>query len=166
MNINDPLGLWGWNPISDATQAWNDTGGKAVHYVATHPKEAIGIGLGVVAVAMGGAGLLVEGAVATTILSATALGTGLGASALDYGACRGGSTAACVGAGLGFIGSIAGGGPLAASIGGIADESLAGSLLTGLLGGFSLNFGTAGLTWDISTLIANLLNGPNCSPAR
>lgn len=68
--------------------------------------------------------------------------------------------------GLGFIGSIAGGGPLAASIGGIADESLAGSLLTGLLGGFSLNFGVAGLTWDISTLIANLLNGPNCSPAE
>jgi len=166
VNESDPLGLWGWNPISDVTQAWNDTGGKAVHYVATHPKEAIGIGLGVVAVATGGAGLLVGGAAATTILSATAVGTGLGASALDYGACRSGSTAACVGAGLGFIGSIAGGGPLAASIGGIADESLAGSLLTGLLGGFSLNFGAAGLTWDISTLIANLLNGPNCSPAK
>jgi len=43
--------------------------------VATHPKEAIGIGLGVVAVATGGAGLLVEGAVATTILSATPFGT-------------------------------------------------------------------------------------------
>ena len=31
VNAVDPLGLWGWNPISDATQAWNDTGGKAVH---------------------------------------------------------------------------------------------------------------------------------------
>lgn len=161
----DPSGLFCWG-LCSISNAWNDTGGKAVHYVATHPKEAIGIGLGVVAVATGGAGLLVEGAAATTILSATAVGSGLGASALDYGACRSGSTAACVGAGLGFIGSIAGGGPLAASIGGIADESLAGSLLTGLLGGFSLNFGAAGLTWDISNLIANLLNGSNCIPAR
>ncbi len=33
MNAVDPLGLWGWNPVSDVTQAWNDTGGKAVHAV-------------------------------------------------------------------------------------------------------------------------------------
>jgi RHS repeat-associated protein len=36
VNGSDPLGLWGWNPISDATQAWNDTGRKVVHAVATH----------------------------------------------------------------------------------------------------------------------------------
>ncbi len=36
VNFVDPLGLWGWNPISDVTQAWNDTGGKVVHAVATH----------------------------------------------------------------------------------------------------------------------------------
>ncbi len=36
VNVVDPLGLWGWNPISDATQAWNDTGGKAASYVAKH----------------------------------------------------------------------------------------------------------------------------------
>ena len=31
LNGMDPLGLWSWNPISDVTQAWNDTGGKVVH---------------------------------------------------------------------------------------------------------------------------------------
>ena len=37
VNEIDPLGLhWGWNPASDVNQAWNDTGGKVVHYVATH----------------------------------------------------------------------------------------------------------------------------------
>lgn len=36
VNEEDPLGLWGWNPVSDLTQTWNDTGGKAVHYAATH----------------------------------------------------------------------------------------------------------------------------------
>ena len=36
VNEDDPLGLWGWNPISDVAQAWNDTGGKAVHAAATH----------------------------------------------------------------------------------------------------------------------------------
>jgi hypothetical protein len=106
----------------------------------------------------------VEGAAATTILSATAVGTGFGASALDYSACREGSTAACIGAGLGFAGSLSGGGPLFASLADIPDASLAGSLLTGGLGGLSLNFGAAGLTWDLATLIANLLNGPECNP--
>ncbi|MCL4449088.1 MAG: RHS repeat-associated core domain-containing protein [Actinobacteria bacterium] len=36
VNGSDPSGLWGWNPISDVTQAWNDTGGKVAHAVATH----------------------------------------------------------------------------------------------------------------------------------
>ncbi len=33
LNGTDPAGLWGWNPISDVAQAWNDTGGKAVTFV-------------------------------------------------------------------------------------------------------------------------------------
>ena len=36
VNGSDPSGLWGGNPISDAEQAWNDTGGKVVHAAATH----------------------------------------------------------------------------------------------------------------------------------
>jgi len=36
VNAADPLGLWGLNPLSDVAQAWNDTGGKVVHAVATH----------------------------------------------------------------------------------------------------------------------------------
>jgi RHS repeat-associated protein len=50
VNESDPLGLWGWNPIKDVTQGWNDTGGKAVHFV--DHKVAIGeIAVGVVVVA-------------------------------------------------------------------------------------------------------------------
>jgi hypothetical protein len=36
VNGVDPFGLWGWNPISDVTEVWNDTGGKVVHVIATH----------------------------------------------------------------------------------------------------------------------------------
>jgi RHS repeat-associated protein len=36
----DPTGLWGWNPIDDAVQAWNDTGGKVVHWSSKHPAAA------------------------------------------------------------------------------------------------------------------------------
>jgi RHS repeat-associated protein len=42
VNEADPLGLWGWNPISDVVQAAKDTG----HFVATHKKD-IEIGAGV-----------------------------------------------------------------------------------------------------------------------
>jgi hypothetical protein len=49
LDLSDPTGLdWGWNPIDDikqagsdvghgATTAWNDTGGKVVHQIATAP---------------------------------------------------------------------------------------------------------------------------------
>ena len=47
MNGSDVSGLWGWNPISDVTQAWNDTGGKAVSFVHKH-KKGFEIGAGVV----------------------------------------------------------------------------------------------------------------------
>ena len=90
LNETDPLGLWGWNPISDISQAWNDTGGKAVHWVKQHPREAIGIGLGIISVATGGIGLgadlVFEGTLLTTTMAdATALATGAGAAYLDVG---------------------------------------------------------------------------------
>ena len=34
-NGEDPLGLWGWNPVSNAIRTGNDTRGKAVHGVQT-----------------------------------------------------------------------------------------------------------------------------------
>lgn len=110
LNEVDPLGLWGWNPISDVTQAWNDTGGKAVHWAQTHPREAIGIGLGIVSVATGGIGLgpdlAFEGTLlTTTVADTTALATGAGAAYLDAGKCLQGDKVACIGAGLGLAGA-------------------------------------------------------------
>lgn len=32
VNETDPLGLWGWNPISDVTQAAGDVGGAVEHH--------------------------------------------------------------------------------------------------------------------------------------
>ena len=32
VNGADPLGLWGWNPVSDVTQAAGDVGGAVVHH--------------------------------------------------------------------------------------------------------------------------------------
>jgi hypothetical protein len=47
VNVTDPLGLWGWNPISDVTQAAGDVG----HYVAKHKAAIIEIAVGVTIVA-------------------------------------------------------------------------------------------------------------------
>ena len=51
INDTDSLGLWGWNPISDFTQATNDVGGavaSGVTWVAHHPLETAGIVIGAV----------------------------------------------------------------------------------------------------------------------
>lgn len=48
--FTDPSGLdWGWNPLEDIGQAWNDTGGKVVNYVSTHTVGAcVNVSAGVV----------------------------------------------------------------------------------------------------------------------
>jgi len=152
----DPLGLCGhWYDVAcQVGSAATATG----HFVEDH-KVAVGIGLGVLSVATGGAGFLVEGALLTTTLSGAAVATGAGAAVLDSADCANGSTAACVGAGLGFAGALAGGGPLVASVGGIAETSTAGAVLNGFFGGLSLNFGAAGLVFDATMAIANQFCG-------
>ena len=155
----DPLGLWGWNPIASLP---NNTGGKAVHWVKTHPEEAIGIGLGIVSVVTGGAGFIVDAGIGSVLLSGAPVGTGIGATLLDDAGCRNGLMPACVGMALGAIGAIAGGGPLVGSIFNISGESTVGALLRSLLGGFSINFGLAGLTVDIATVIAGVPSRQAC----
>ena len=153
MNAVDPLGLWGWNPIADVVQAAKDTG----HFVATH-KVVTGIALGVIGVATGGAGFLVEGAVAGTILSAASVVAGGTAAYLDTGPCLHGDRGACVGAALGWTATLAG---VPSTIGlalGVSEESLSGSVLFGLLPGFSLNFGAGALTTDLGLWLASVLD--------
>lgn len=161
VNVVDPLGLWGWNPISDATQAWNDTGGKAVSYVHKHKKGfevGAGIVLGVAAAATG-VGAIVEGAtVAGVLLGAGSVVLGAGAGALDYGSCvHGHEAAACVGLGLGASGAFAGVFGFAGAglvLGGlIAEDSLAAAILGGI-GAFGLNVGLAGTAVDAGSAYA------------
>jgi len=154
VNVVDPLGLWGWNPISDVSQAAGDVG----HYVITHKKGievGVSIGLGVLAAGTG-FGALVEGSV---LLASVSVAAGLGASALDYGPCvNGNDTAACVGLGLGLTGAVtgafglAGAGLVAAEI--IAEDSTAAAILGGL-GAFGWNVGIAGTIIDATTGIAS-----------
>jgi RHS repeat-associated protein len=47
VNEADPLGLWGWNPISDIKQAAGDAG----HFVTTHKAAIAEIAIGTVVVA-------------------------------------------------------------------------------------------------------------------
>jgi len=65
VNITDPLGLWGWNPISDIRQAAHDVG----HYVAKHKAAIAQIAVGLV-----------------VVVGATVLTAGLGDAILAAGA--------------------------------------------------------------------------------
>ena len=171
VNEEDPLGLWGWNPISDVTQAAKDTG----HFVAQH-KKGIEIGAGIalgVAAAATGVGAVVE---AAGIASAVAAGAGVAeastgaivagvaatvagsaATYLDSAACTEGNSAACVGRDLGAVGAATG---LVATLGsgGLAAglwelESLPDAIFQGL-GAFSAMLGIASSVFDITTTAA------------
>jgi RHS repeat-associated protein len=78
VNGVDPLGLWGWNPVSDLTQTWNDTGGKIVTYTAQHWRGIVTIaavaGGALVVIGTGGAAILAEGAVASALETAASAG--------------------------------------------------------------------------------------------
>jgi RHS repeat-associated protein len=75
-------------------------------WVATH-KVAVGIALGVLTVVTGGAGLVAEGAYATTFIATSAVSS-IATVSLDGSACAHapGLTASCVATGLGAIGAI------------------------------------------------------------
>ena len=150
MNGSDPLGLWGWNPISNLVQAATDVG----HFVAKH-KVAFevggGIALGVLAAATG-VGAIIEGATAMgMLLSVTSAAAGVGATYLDKGPCLSGNQIACVGFGLGLTSVAAGffsllGAGLAWG-GIIAEESLMAAILGGA-GAFAWNVGLGATVLD------------------
>ena len=91
----DPLGLDWWNPSTWSSDTW----------------EAIGVGLGVVALAATGVGLAVDLTGAAALATGgIAFGAGLGATALDYQPCMYGESLACGGLIMGGIRSLCGGG--------------------------------------------------------
>jgi hypothetical protein len=60
VNETDPLGLWGWNPISDVTQAAHDVG----HYVNTHKAAIAEVAAGVTIVVVVVAATVATGGIA------------------------------------------------------------------------------------------------------
>ena len=63
-NAVDPLGLWGWNPISDISQAAHDVG----HYVAKHKAAIAEIAVGVAVVAAVVVATVATGGIADAVL--------------------------------------------------------------------------------------------------
>jgi hypothetical protein len=115
--------------------------------------------LGVLGVATGGAGFLVEAGVAATVLSATSVVAGASAAYLDTGPCLHGDRAACIGAGLGFGATFAG---VPTTVGlalGVDEGTTAGSILYGLFPGLALNLGLGATTADSALWLAYQLGG-------
>ena len=114
VNESDPLGLWGWNPISDVTEATND----ARHFISVHRKGIMQIGLAValagVVIASGGI-LIGAGAIAlvpalldaeaTIEIAGLTVGT---VDALSAGLTIGGGLIAGGGAGLMTLAGLSG----------------------------------------------------------
>ena len=163
LNATDPLGLKGapgMTCIAMTVKACNAQGRAAVarlEKVGFNP-VVLGILLGVVSVATGGAGLVlaggIEAASATTIgvLEFTAVASGTGAQLLDANACLHGSLQACGGAFLGGIGSLSGGASL--PIFGLSKATQY------RLGAISLNAGIIGTTYDtVLAILHSIFSG-------
>lgn len=155
---SDPLGLWGWNPISDISQAAGDVAGgvaSGAEWVYHHPADTAGLVLGAAAAATG-VGAVIEGATFVGLgLSVASVGAGAAAAGLDANRCFSGDTVACVGFGLGGASAVAGLFPVAGTslvLGGAIEEgALADALLNYLPVGLGLNLGLAGLSLDFAS---------------
>ena len=173
LDLADPSGMWGWNPISDITQAasdaWNATGGQVVHFAYEHPALAAGIALGVASFATGGLALAVGATWVGVGLGATSVAAAIGAAALDAGTCAHSGpdrAAACIGTSLGAVGAVTGlGATLGAGLvvgGAIAEGSAADAALNGAVAGFSFTTAGAGLAFDAGVGIGSALdNSPS-----
>jgi hypothetical protein len=74
VNMTDPLGLWGWNPISDVVQAATDVGhdvAAGANWVAHHPLQIAAIVGGAVVIV--GATVLTGGLVDVLVATASGL---------------------------------------------------------------------------------------------
>ncbi len=141
------------NPFGWVVDAARSVG----HFVASH-KVAVGVAFGVIVVATGGAAFFAEGALATTILSATGVAAGTVSSSIDTGPCLHHDAAACAGAILGWSATLASSGTAAGMAFGIEKTSTSGYLLYGALPGLSLNAGAAALTVDSTMWLASEIN--------
>jgi RHS repeat-associated protein len=180
VNNMDPSGLFCLG-LCSVSNAWNDTGGKAVHYLDKHQRAfevGAGVALGVAAAATGvgavvdvGIAAGAEGAAAEAALSASSdlniasLATGAGATALDGNGCIGDHDAvACLGLALGGTALVAGGAGELGTFGVMNDwitaETLPDAAFQGA-GIFGAAFGIGGSIFDSIYGISRLFQGGN-----
>jgi RHS repeat-associated protein len=143
-NDVDPSGLCNIDPFSSSNCVY-EAAKTTANFVSEHP-VLDGVILGGVAVATGGAALVVDGAVSGFVLGGVSLSTGAAATALDTGSCVSGDTTACVGASLGAA-SVGLGVPELLEATGFIDE--AGSYRW--LSAVGVGLGAAGDAWDAFT---------------
>jgi hypothetical protein len=122
----DPSGMTGYSPTPrDACEAaepylsctggfglsWDvfaeivHVGSRAVHWVKTHPKVDLGVGLTLVSLATGGAGFLFDLGDAAELVSNISTLTGVVGGSLDYEACRAGDRVSCAAAAASVVGT-------------------------------------------------------------
>jgi RHS repeat-associated protein len=148
--------------------AWH----KAAGWVDQH-RVVIGIGLGILAIATGGAGLVLgtaalaaDATVSSTLLTGlafTAVGSGFGAAAADEPDCARGNQTACFGRDMGFTGAAMGlpaAGVGTATFFGAAIAETSGVNIAALaLGAGGFQFGTFGTVSDITSALTHDGNG-------
>jgi hypothetical protein len=120
VNEEDPLGLWGWNPISDVTQAAGDVGGAIQHHWRGITQVAIAATAVTVAVVSVGS---LSGV--SAVLAGAAIGAVSSGASYDVGCI--GTNAGCTATGVITaitVGGVSGG--AAAGVGGLVcgDSSL------------------------------------------
>jgi hypothetical protein len=105
VNGRDPFGLgWGWGPISDIVQGWNDTGGKVVSYEHKHWKGTLQIAA---AVAGGVAVIATTGGVGLIAIGGVGVDFGEGIAATGIGIAESGEAAGgLVGGAQAFAGQV------------------------------------------------------------
>jgi RHS repeat-associated protein len=130
------------------SRAWDDTGGKVVHEVATHPWQTVGLVAGILA-ASTGVGALADATILgldASTLGAVSVGSAVVASGADIPGCVNGSAASCVGIAANLLG---------AGLGGVDLLTEEGSMLFGLLGSKAFSVGVATIFWDLFSSVAD-----------
>lgn len=150
MNLEDPLGLWGWNPISDLVQAGEDVG----HFIVKSVTDTVDFirhnGIAVVALTLDGVSMAVEVTGALTdneILAAAGTALGAAGSALGTMGCAKGEKLACVSAALGA-------GATAAGLVEMNVES--GGATAALAKGLGINLSAAAASVDVATVVVKV----------
>ena len=142
--------------------------GDAAGFAEQHPLETVALVAGAVSVATGVGALLdatlVIGAltVDSTVLGGVSIGTAEIAGAADLPGCFGGSTAACIGAGIGITGGLLGAPDLVAEWLGLTIETSVARAWTYAAAWMGVQLGIIGTVYDTTRTFAEAVGPKRC----